>query len=71
MRPPSGGKIRSSSHRMATMRRGKERPGEDPVQRPAVELDPVDRKGERREDVDVRRVGAEQAGGKWRSASGA
>ena len=43
------------------MPRGEDRPGEHAVQRTAVELDPVDRKGERREHVDVGRVGAEQA----------
>ena len=41
--------------------RGKHRPGEDAVDRPAVEHDPVDRQDERREDIDVGRVGAEQA----------
>ena len=44
-------------------RRGEERPGEHAVERPAMEFDAVDRKGERREHVDVGRVGAEQAGG--------
>src|SRR5207302_9573616 len=36
-------------------------PGDDPMKRAPVELDPVDRKGERYEYVDVGRVGAEQA----------
>ena len=44
-------------------RRGEHGPGEDAVERAAVEFDPVDRESERREDIDVRRVGAEQAGG--------
>src|SRR6478672_8539918 len=43
---------------------GEDRPREDPVERPAVELDPVDGKSKRSEDVDVGRVGSEQAGRK-------
>ena len=48
---------------MATIAGRKDRPGEDRVNRPTVERDPLDRQHQRREDVDVGRIGAEQAGG--------
>src|SRR6478735_4330874 len=43
--------------------RGKDRPGEDAVQRTTVELDAIDPDEEGREDVDIRRVCAEQTRG--------